>query len=191
MSYIWEQRNRLTELQYVPGLGPVMLTLIHDRVYILQNGIWVEIMPWFFNSRTSYEDTTQNADMNASQRKEEERKRKADERKARRRQKRKKAEEKKARQWEERKRAVENEAREWQERKIAEVKKAMKSSEELYRGLDAAIKKVQESQHKDEVMDKVKGTDKQRTKNNMNKENDTGYESDNEENYFIARFCFH
>jgi hypothetical protein len=40
MSYIWEQRNRLTELQYVPGLGPVMLTLIHDRVgvisYVLQ-----------------------------------------------------------------------------------------------------------------------------------------------------------
>ncbi|XP_060606914.1 uncharacterized protein LOC132759203 [Ruditapes philippinarum] len=146
-------------------------------------------MPWFFNTQTSYEDTPQNADMNASQRKEEERKRKADERKARRRQKRKKAEEKKARQWEERKRAVEKEAREWQERKIAEVKKAMKSSEELYRGLDAAIKKV--LQHKDEVMDKVKGTDKQRTKNNMNKENDTGYESDNEENYFIARFCFH
>jgi hypothetical protein len=32
-------------------------------------------MPWFFNTQTSYEDTPQNADMNASQRKEEERER--------------------------------------------------------------------------------------------------------------------
>ncbi|XP_053398153.1 uncharacterized protein LOC123553381 [Mercenaria mercenaria] len=39
------QRNKFTTIDFVPGLGVVLLILIHDRYFICRRGIWYELIP--------------------------------------------------------------------------------------------------------------------------------------------------
>ncbi|XP_045198976.2 uncharacterized protein LOC123553299 [Mercenaria mercenaria] len=56
------QRNKYTTIDFVPGLGVVLLILIHDRYFICRRGIWYELIPTAFPEQftnQTYEPTRQ------------------------------------------------------------------------------------------------------------------------------------